>query len=189
MSSLHLLSNATLVASEGAHHVNEELLSMAPVFGIVQPDFILTINEDEVVDGEPAGDDAGGGEALGDAEQRQVDRADPKMAEARHHRQRHGVDDVRRDQPARIPPAAEQPDDIGQPIPFDRERPDLHRDRVDHRKGDGENGHGAGPAAGAGRWPRARAMVKGKGWPTPPSRGWVARDSRSPHLARRPFGF
>ena len=35
MSSLHLLSNATLVASEGAHHVNEELLSMAPVFGIV----------------------------------------------------------------------------------------------------------------------------------------------------------
>ena len=41
MSSLHLLSNATLVASEGAHHVNEELLSMAPVFGIVA--FVLFV--------------------------------------------------------------------------------------------------------------------------------------------------
>jgi len=43
---------------------------------------------------------------------------------------------------ARIPPAAEQAGDIGEPVPFDRERPELQRDRVDHREGNGEDGHG-----------------------------------------------
>ena len=35
MSSLYLLSNAALMASEEAHSVNEELLGLAPVFGFV----------------------------------------------------------------------------------------------------------------------------------------------------------
>ena len=56
---------------------------------------------------------------------------------------------VRRDEPARIPPAAEQPHDIGKPVPFDRERPELERDRIDHREGDGEDGHGLGSVGGS----------------------------------------
>ncbi|WP_369061237.1 hypothetical protein [Kocuria rhizophila] len=35
MSSLHLLSNATLVAAEESHSINEQLHAMAPVFGVV----------------------------------------------------------------------------------------------------------------------------------------------------------
>lgn len=35
MSSLYLLSNATVVAAEEAHSINEELHAMAPVLGIV----------------------------------------------------------------------------------------------------------------------------------------------------------
>lgn len=48
-------------------------------------------------------------------------------------------------EPARIPPAAEQAGDIGEPVPFDRERPELERDRINHREGNGEDGHGTGP--------------------------------------------
>ena len=43
-----------------------------------------------------------------------------------------------------IAPADHQPDDIGERIPADRERPQRDRDRVDRRKGDDEKRHRRG---------------------------------------------
>ena len=45
------------------------------------------------------------------------------------------------DQRARVDPAQHDAADIGQRIPADRDRPDRDRDRIEHRKGDGEEGH------------------------------------------------
>ena len=45
------------------------------------------------------------------------------------------------DQRAGVDPAQHDAADIGQRIPADRDRPDRDGDRVEHRKGDGEEGH------------------------------------------------
>ena len=40
-----------------------------------------------------------------------------------------------RDKAARIAPAEQDADEIGEPVPADRERADLDRDRIDRREG------------------------------------------------------
>ena len=46
-----------------------------------------------------------------------------------------------RDQPFHVQPAEQQPGDVGQAVPFDGQRPDLQRHRVDGRVGDNQRNH------------------------------------------------